>query len=66
MTWEDLRRYLNTLNFQDDPRLDNTMMVYDLENGEIHPGDTLEFLEPHDIIDETLFISINGEHTDDD
>ena len=53
--------YLNDLRFQDDPRLDNTMLVYDLESGEIHPGDTLEFLEPDDIIDETLFISINGE-----
>ena len=61
MTWEDLRRYLNTLKFQDDPRLDNTMLVYDLESGEIYPGDTLEFLEPDAIIDETLFISINGD-----
>ena len=61
MTWDDLRLYLNTLKFQDDPRLDNTMLVYDLESGEIYPGDTLEFLEPDDIIDETLFISINGE-----
>jgi hypothetical protein len=61
MTWEDLRRYLNTLKFQDDPRLDNTMLVYDLESGEIYPGDTLEFLNPDAIIDETLFISINGD-----
>ena len=61
MTWDELRVYLNDLRFQDDPRLDNTMRVYDLESGEIHPGDTLEFLEPDDIIDETLFISINGE-----
>ena len=61
MTWDELRVYLNDLRFQDDHRLDNTMMVYDLESGEIHPGDTLEFLEPNDIIDETLFISINGE-----
>ena len=60
MTWDELRVYLNDLRFQDDHRLDNTMMVYDLESGEIHPGDTLEFLEPNDIIDETLFISING------
>ena len=37
------------------------MMVYDLESGEVYPGDTLEFLEPDDIIDETLYISINGE-----
>ena len=61
MTWDELRVYLNDLRFQDDHRLDNTMMVYDLESGEIHPGDTLEFLEPNDIIDETLFISINGD-----
>ena len=61
MTWDELRVYLNDLRFQDDHRLDNMMMVYDLESGEIHPGDTLEFLEPNDIIDETLFISINGE-----
>jgi hypothetical protein len=61
MTWEDLRVYLNDLRFQDDPRLDNTMLVYDLESGEVYPGDTLEFLEPDAIIDETLFISINGE-----
>ena len=61
MTWEDLRVYLNDLRFQDDPRLDNTMLVYDLESGEIYPGDTLEFLEPDAIIDETLFISINGD-----
>jgi hypothetical protein len=61
MTWEDLRVYLNDLRFQDDPRLDNTMLVYDLESGEVYPGDTLEFLEPDDIIAETLFISINGD-----
>jgi len=61
MNWEDLRVYLNDLRFQDDPRLDNTMLVYDLESGEIYPGDTLEFLEPDAIIDETLFISINGD-----
>ena len=61
MTWDDLRLYLNTLKFQDDPRLDNTMLVYDLESGEIYPGDTLEFLEPDAIIDETLFFSIIGE-----
>jgi uncharacterized protein YacL (UPF0231 family) len=61
MTWDELRVYLNDLRFQDDPRLDNTMLVYDLESGEIHPGDTLEFLEPDAIIDETLFISINNE-----
>ena len=61
MTWDEWRVYLNDLRFQDDPRLDNTMLVYDLESGEILPGDTLEFLEPVDIIDETLFISINGE-----
>ena len=61
MTWEDLRVYLNDLRFQDDPRLDNTMLVYDLESGEIYPGDTLEFLNPDAIIDETLFISINGD-----
>jgi|TARA_R110000744_G_scaffold37280_1_gene85520 hypothetical protein len=61
MTWEDLRVYLNDLRFQDDSRLDNTMLIYDLESGEVYPGDTLEFLEPDDIIDETLFISINGD-----
>jgi len=61
MNWEDLRTYLNDLKFQDDPRLDNTMLVYDLESGEIYPGDTLEFLKPDAIIDETLFISINGD-----
>jgi len=61
MTWEDLRVYLNDLRFQDDPRLDNTMLVYDLESGEVYPGDTLEFLNPDAIIDETLFISINGD-----
>ena len=61
MTWDELRVYLNDLRFQDDPGLDNTMLVYDLESGEIHPGDTLEFMEPDAIIDETLFISINGD-----
>ena len=61
MTWDELREYLNDLRWQEDPRLHNTMMVYDLESGEVYPGDTLEFLEPDDIIHETLFISINGE-----
>jgi len=61
MTWDELREYLNDLRWQEDPRLDNTMMVYDLESDEVYPGDTLEFLEPDDIIDETLFISINGD-----
>jgi len=37
------------------------MLIYDLESGEVYPGDTLEFHEPDDIIDETLFISINGD-----
>ena len=61
MTWDELREYLNDLRWQEDPSLHNTMMVYDLERGEVYPGDTLEFLEPDDIIDETLFISINGD-----
>ena len=61
MTWDELREYLNDLRWQEDSRLHNTMMVYDLESGEVYTGDTLEFLEPDDIIDETLFISINGD-----
>ena len=61
MTWDELREYLNDLRWQEDPRLHNTMMVYDLESGEVYQGDTLEFLAPDEIIDETVFISINGE-----
>jgi len=61
MIWKELLDYLKSLEENDDNRLGDSVMVWDIELGEYYPADTLEIEDQDDIIEfGHLFISING------
>ena len=62
MTWGELLEVLHENFLHGDKDLDDNVTVYNAEEGEFYPADTIEFTESDDILDAGhMFISINAE-----
>ena len=60
MTYEELLEYLSGLQAAGDIRLQDTITVWDIENGEYYPAQLLEFAGDDEIISPYhLFIGYN-------
>ena len=65
MTWNDLYMVIHEKGLADQNFMHDNVTVYDAEEGEFYPADTIAFEESDDIIDAGhMFISINAEKYD--
>ena len=60
MTYEDLLELLKSMESNDDNRLQESVTVWRVEDGEYYPADLLQLDESDGILEEgRLFLSIN-------
>ena len=60
MTYEDLLEFLKSMESNDDNRLEESVTVWSVEDGEYYPADLLQLDESDGILEVgRLFLSIN-------
>lgn len=55
-TWEELREYLNVLAACNDDRLQDSILVYNPENGEYKPAEYVELSSCDEVLDDERIV----------